>query len=859
MRTSILIVGGVVVLCLGWFAWTSFNRHSASNSWDVVSSKALVVIETDNFGSLQDKLKQNIGASSMAFIDKSITTLAPAFFNKRELLLAFYANNKSIDCLFIIPRQGKSAIQDLVQKEVQIKGRNFNGYDINDLYQNKSHLVSSVVVDDLLIIGPSFLVEDALRVYGNSEMLFKERNSPLFQLKTLKTDDGNIYVNIPALLYGNERKGNQALISRLAPSALVDLKIDEDQIFMNGFTADSLDASTLFSQFKNQRPGAFLMKEIISVQSSFITHYALSDPAQWISKRDVFLNQYFPAIKSQIEKTKKEQSIDIHALQNSIGSELAVCHMESPDGSYSQIVVAKTKDNSIENSLMKLQNTQEQYSTYVIRELNDSTLVKCMLWPVVTKDEFVFFSKLNEYALFSSDREALKGFLSDYDSENTLSKSLEWNKFLSTSMQESSINLFFTGSGLNHVVKDNGLSFLESFAFSGIDKAAVQFSALDEHFYTNAIILLKESGKAKEKNTTASPALKFNGVITRLPSVVLNHADRTSEVFLQDSLNTIYLTSPQNKLLWSLNLGEEIRGEIKQIDFYKNRKLQYFFTTKNNLQLIDRLGRNVTGFPKQVKLNQDEILFSKVVDYDNTRNYRFMVVTKKGNIYLYDQNGNGLEGWNPKFIGAAVLDGDHYRIGGKDYFVFLQGNGLLHLFQRSGEMVTNFPVKLTGKPTSLYFVQGKSQSSSYFSVVDEGGILMKIDVTGKITAKEPLLKNYAQNNFKIISSGRNDQYLIARTDKTKIAFFDGDGKLVFEKENPASEQVEFRFFPGRNPVISVFDPSQDLLFLLDGKGKDIIAQPIEASQSPAIEFLSNDKIKVYYVLANQLHSVILPL
>lgn len=859
MRTAILIVGSIVVLCIAWFIWFSFGKRSGSDSWDVVSSKVLLVVETEDFGSLQRKLKDNIGGNSMSLIEKSISLLPPAFFNKREMLLAFYANNKTTDCLLVIPHQAKKPIQDLVQKDIQIKGRNFNGYDISDLYQNKKHVLSSVEIDGLLIIGSSFLVEDAIRVYGNSDLLFNEKNKSLFQLKTLKSDDGNVYINIPALLYGNGRAANQALISRIAPGTLADLKVDNDLVFLNGFTTDSVKESTLFSQFKGQQPGAFKMKEIISVRSAFITHYYLSDPSKWIAKRNVFLNQSFPGIIVKIDSVEKELSIDFSTLQKSLGNEVAVCNMESLSGKYSQLFIAKTKDNAIDNSIAKLQNGQEQYSEYIIRELKEPALARCFLWPIVTSDEFNFYSKVGDYVIFSTEREALKEFLSDYDSENTLSKSLDWNKFLSTSMQESSISLFFNGSGINYIAKEYGLSFLESINFTRVDKAAVQFSVLDEHFYTNAIISLKVAGGTEKTNSVGPAALQFNNVITSLPNLVLNHADKTSEVFLQDSLTTIYLTSPQNQLLWSLNLGEEIRGEIKQIDFYKNRKLQYFFTSKNNLQLIDRLGRNVSGFPRQIKMNQDEIVFSRIVDYDNTRNYRFMAVSKKGNIYLYDQNGSSLEGWNPKSIGGPVADANHYRIGGKDYFMFLQESGQLYLFQRNGELVKNFPVKLNGKARDCFYVQGKNQASSYFSTLNDEGMLMRIDLSGKIIGREPLLKNYAQSNFKIITSDRNDQHLISRIDKTKIAFFDRDGKLLFEKENPASEQIEFKLFSGKKSIISVFDSSQDLLFLLDTNGKDIIAQPIEASQSPSVEFLSGDKIKVYYVYGSQLHSIILSL
>jgi len=854
VRTAILIAASAVLLFVGWFVWGIYDKKTTSNPWNVVSSKALVVIESSDFGSLQRKLKEHAGIANIKAVEKDIALLPSVFFNKRELLLAFYFDNETIEGLIVIPHQSSKALLDFEQKGIHIQTRKFNGYDIADLYEKKKHVASCIIIDDLLVLGAPFLVEDAIRIYSTKEgELFEGKYKPLFKLKTLKTDDGNVYINVPALLRVNNEKGNKSLFNKVTPAILADLKMDKDQIFLNGFAMDSLQESTLFSLFKNQQPGSFSMKEIVSVRSAFVTHYSLSDPVKWFLKRNQFMD---PAIKEELSKIEKELGVDFERVQKSIVSEVAVCSVEGLTNTFDKVFIVKTKDNSIDNAVTKLQRGEERYSSYTIHELRQASLAKGLLWPIVTTDEFTFSSRLNDYVLFSTSSEVIKEFLSDYDSENTLSKSLEWNKFLSTSMQESSINLFFTGSGMNQIAKEYGLRFFEALDFENIDKAAVQFSALDEYFYANAILSLKESKETKRVTSGAS-SLKFNGVVTSLPSMVLNHTDKTNEIFLQDSLHTIYLISPENQLLWSLDLDGEIRGDVEQIDFYKNRKLQYFFTTRDNLHLIDRLGRNVNGFRKPVKLNQDEILFSRVVDYDNTRNYRFMVVSKKGNVYIYDQSGNGLEGWSPKAIPGIILEANHYRIAGKDYFLFVQENGLVYLYQRSGGIVKNFPVRLNNKVNGCFFVRGKDQASSYFSILTEEGLLIRIDLAGKVIAKEPLLRNYAQSRYHMVISDRDDQHLISRVDKTKIAIFDKDGKMAFEKENPASEQLRFKLFSGKKSVLAVFDPSQDLLFLMNSDGKDILAQPIESTQFPAIEFLSKDKIKIHYIFRNQLHSMTL--
>ena len=58
-------------------------------------------------------------------------------------------------------------------------------------------------------------------------------------------------------------------------------------------------------------------------------------------------------------------------------------------------------------------------------------------------------------------------------------------------------------------------------------------------------------------------------------------------------------------------MEKAIRGiildNINQIDFYKNKKIQYVFNTEDSLYIIDRLGQNVEDFPLSLgqKLKED--------------------------------------------------------------------------------------------------------------------------------------------------------------------------------------------------------------------------------------------------------------
>src|SRR5690606_32812515 len=113
----------------------------------------------------------------------------------------------------------------------------------------------------------------------------------------------------------------------------------------------------------------------------------------------------------------------------------------------------------------------------------------------------------------------------------------------------------------------------------------------------------------------------------------------------------------------------------------KNGKLQYFFATQGKLHLIDRLGNYVKPYP--LVIPENEINFVSVIDYDRTRNYRFMITSVKGNLWMYDKEGNNLEGWQPKTIDGKVLTAPlHHRISGRDYIFAIRSDGFVYLMNR---------------------------------------------------------------------------------------------------------------------------------------------------------------------------------
>jgi hypothetical protein len=171
--------------------------------------------------------------------------------------------------------------------------------------------------------------------------------------------------------------------------------------------------------------------------------------------------------------------------------------------------------------------------------------------------------------------------------------------------------------------------------------------------------------------------------------------------------------------LWQQFLESPIQGNIYQLDFYKNRRLQYLVATDSLLHVIDRNGEYIENYPKNIADISTEVV--SVIDYDNSKNYRFMLSEKGGDIYLLDKEGNRLEGWSPKsFAGRFSIYPFHLRVRSRDVFLGVKENGEVIGTNRRGETLNGFPLDLDARIGGDIYYQVKSGfDRTLFTVVSE--------------------------------------------------------------------------------------------------------------------------------------------
>lgn len=848
--------------------------------WSLVGDDAVIVFELPDLDAFLSRLNGLPTVREIAESSDGIEWLGKSKIFKNAKVLISVHPTKRDDFDFIVytefdPSQQKNLDEFKNQtKDFKLAKRTYNGFEINEFIKNGKPIFSFALADGILAASTSsFLLEGALRLRTiDKPVLFRDVNHQLLRLPTLQSDEGNVYVNLanffkamglfldPTLKRSVEKIGN---------SSLSDLKITNNRLSLNGFVIDSDEENSTLALFKNQKPQRITLAPLVSNRVAALLHYGISDPESWFAIQDAFIKQNNVTSSDSLARELSRLSVNIESVKKGLGNQFANCHVNrSGEEIVTLLKLADAeKDISVFDELASKISADkrdtlyvENYSGYQIKLIDYKNFLYQLLYPFGPRSDQSFFVRIGDDLMFSESVELLKLFIDDIDNESTWGKSVEWNNYLESSLQESNVNLFFDGKLTLLLLRDKfnpkWKSFFDSTVFLGVDKGSTQLSRLDANYYLNSTFQFGEiERKAGLNNSLVKITYDFGSRITHSPVVVRSHVSKDIEVMVQDSLGNLQLVSKNIKPIWREPVNGKIIGEIKEVDFYANGKLQYFFTTPERLHIIDRLGRYVEQYPVQLKNIIPE--YSSVVDYDKSKRYRFLITDTRGNLYLTDKGGNLLDGWSPHAIGGKLISSArHYRVLGKDFFLAVQQNGTAHLMNRRGEISKGFPLALDIRPQGDFFVKiGNSFSSSSVVVVSGDGFKVEFGMDGQMRKKEVLLKRNASSQFTLVKSNSENNYIITRIDPGKIGVLDRDNNLMFEIENPGSAQWNVSFLETRlkEQIFCFYDEQQDFSYFYDSKGVLLLPQPLESTLMPAMYYNESTKsLSIYNVFDSEL-------
>ena len=453
-------------------------------------------------------------------------------------------------------------------------------------------------------------------------------------------------------------------------------------------------------------------------------------------------------------------------------------------------------------------STFESFRDIEIYEFAHPDFFKSTLIPFISFEHANYFSVFENFIVFSNSTETLKSILTDALNNNTLANSDAFKSISDDLSDESSLFIFKNSKELSNVLGKK---------MTGYNANAVQYIQEDNFTHINGVIQ-KFKKRAASNSVSEAFTTPLESPILIAPQAVKNHVSKAHDIVVQDVNNILYLISNSGNILWKKQLQGKILGQVKQIDMYKNGRLQLAFTTPNRLYVLDRNGNDVSPFPLKFKDAITQPL--SVFDYDKRKDYR-LLVTQGKNLLMYNAKGQPVGGFNYKNNGSDIVSQPkHFRIGTKDYIIFGAGEHL-KILNRQGHVRVNVKDKIRFSGNDIYLYQNK------FTTTNTLGQLIQIDTKGNLSTKNLNL---------------TDKHKIETTSKTLVSL--RENRLIIKSRTIDLDYGEYAdpkiFYLNDKIYVTTTDLQSKKVYLFDSQAKSIPNFPVFGTASATLEKLDND-------------------
>ena len=348
-----------------------------------------------------------------------------------------------------------------------------------------------------------------------------------------------------------------------------------------------------------------------------------------------------------------------------------------------------------------------------IKKINLGLDLKTLINSFDQRISFVYAALIDNSLVITQSVSQIKKIINSKAIKDNLSSN---SKYLNYKNQKSTKHSFFWVNNNSNNMDSNDYPFI---GFSGVINENIALLDFD----------YSKLNQSKQSNDIFTEFfLTFENEINSDPIWLKNHLNNQYDFIFQDSENHLYYYSNKGNQYWKKKIPKKIIGDIKQIDIYKNGRLQIIFRTEDRLYVLDRNGNEVKELSFEINSGENNIPIS-IFDYEKNRNYRFLV-TNDNIIEMFDSRGKKVSGFKPDTFESSIIKSPvHIRIDGKDFILVQLENGELKILDRRGRDRINIDEKIQFSENSIYSYM------KTFTTTDNQGYLVQIDLDGKLSKK----------------------------------------------------------------------------------------------------------------------------
>ena len=879
-------MGGLVALAFYWFyrdfeipaaddvdtlsaiprtAAVIFESGDITNVWRDLTAKSQIWTElqaTDYFFRLN-----SLGRSLDSLI-RSDSKLRGLLAAKPIAVSAHMTGGHEYGYLFAMQVDtdaGRPEVHEVLQatfRSKEIESRVYDGENVSSfLSPFFDGRMFYFIKDELLVFSFSeVLIEESIRSQVQSASVLEQKQFNAVRGTVDKSARAHLYVNYeqvkPILRQYASTESQEANFFNqpFADWSALDFSIDNDAIFLNGFVLASDSSRAWLDAFSTQDSPQVKLLEYLPSNTAYFAFLGYGDyPSYRLEKRKkTEKNGNLFKIDNLIQKIDDSCSCNADKLGSSwIGSQAISFITEPTSQEYEQNVFAvfEAEDAATAEELLKeFASSTGDLEEVEVEGFSYFRLKVGNYYGISVGDAFdglvdPFVVRVEDAIVMANSENAIRNYLSAINSGRSFIETEEY-RGLSDHLFSDAHFILYSSLAKSPVIFRNILDdrFDETIehqteVLRNFRSFAYQVShSTGDLFYNNLYI---KQGSDYKKETGAAWEAKLKAAVKGETHLVKNHYTGVLETVVQDVNNRIYLISSNGKVVWETTLDGPIMGDIKQVDVYKNKKLQMLFNTPNMLYLLDRNGNGVESFP--VELKSEATAEVSVADYDNSRDYRIFIPTKGEEILCYDAYGKSVEGW--KYSGGSgdvILPIEHIRIKRRDYLFSLTNAGDVLLLNRKGEPRHVVSEKAKGFSHGGYtLAMGSKISNSSLYFADSLGTAFRLGFDDSLEKLRPRPQNSTDYFYAKLQNGDSMDFGFLYGESLAVFSFQGD--ILFDTQLPESDCDKLSIHQsGNSTFFSVLNSKEKQVYLFNKEGQLISGFPIFGTSIPSIGDINLD-------------------
>lgn len=716
----------------------------------------------------------------------------------------------------------------------------------------------------LMASRSEILLEDAIRQSESETNLLSDTSLEQLMKTSGNNARANIYIQFKYFQQFLNKVVSESFLAKHSLNQMgdwieLDLNLRNQTLLFNGFAIANADDNRFMNIFRGQTPQNIKFLKFLPAGSEGFMGFGLSNYRLFKQNLQKYMEQVGEIDRYNVNHKKVREILGGNAedeLEIIFKNELV--QVSLPDNStlfYIKIDGFRSATELINkwlNNYCKANNkgiteykrdyTIDNESVFPIYKMPIDYLPARLFGPWFKSSKAQYVTVFGDYLIFGDSYNVVSKTIYNNVLQKTLAYDGAFTQFadyLSTKVNYFGyISLSGTGNILESRMNGNAFKFYKQNQefFRDYYALAWQFSLENNLYYNNLLFRYQPSNEIKAATEWET---RLDTIIAFKPQMVKNHYTKEKEIFVQDEKSNIYLINRSGRVLWKKHIDEAIMGEVFQVDYYKNGKLQFLFNTKSRIYLLDRNGNFVERYP--INLPSKAVAPMAIFDYDKKNNYRLFVPLVNNKVKVYSIEGKSVSGF--KFKGAdknIIAPIQYFRNKNRDYII-VTDESRIYILDRKGNRRIKLQKQFKASKNNVFEYQpGNSTRPSRLVRSDINGTVYYIYFDGKVEQKQ-ILECSPNHYFNVtdVSGDRINDFVFI--DKDKLSVYSLTGKKLFDhkfsttiKHNPS-----FYRFSSNKTYVGVTEVDARKIYLFDTKGNILNGFPLVGKTRFSIGFLDS--------------------